>query len=460
MIRRNLAVKVGLAIMALIVAVSIVQYIALGQLLKNAFYQQAGTELVAEGQQYAHMSAMGGTMMMQMLCASAGATMVMVDSSGSVIASSPSLHLNNPSSSDKSVIQAALAGRTSLHGGVSQLFHGTGLVAAVPIQTSRLIGAVVLFRSETTMVSAFHHVEWLLLVAGLGGMVIALGLTVIVSKRIVHPLQEMYRVARDMTKGNYQAEVRVAGQDEVAKLGEAINALAANLHHLDTSRKAFLADVAHELRTPMSYIRGYSQVVDEGLFNTEEEKQHYIRIIHDESKRLESLVSDLFVLAQGDTGMLVLDKHPVDVGQLISSVVERMRKKAEDKGIDVEISSSGDINLMADGVRLEQVLVNLLDNAIRYTPAQGHIGLRAQKSLQFVELAVSDTGVGIPKDDLPHIFDRMYRVEKSRSRARGGAGLGLAIVKQIVEAHGGTVAAQSEENRGTTITMRIPSVQG
>lgn len=457
MIRRNLAVKVGLSIMGLIVAVSIVQYFALGQLLKNAFYQEAGTELTAQGQQYANMSAMGGTMMMQMLCVSADATMVMVDTSGSIIASSPSLHLSTPNSSDKSIMQAALAGQNALHGGNSALFGGTGIVAAVPIRSrAQVTGAVVLFRSETTVVSAFDHVKWLLDVAGLGGILVSLGLTVILSKRIANPLQQMSKVARDMTQGNYKAEVPVTGQDEVAQLGEAINALAANLHHLDTSRKAFLADVAHELRTPMSYIRGYSQVVDEGLFETEEEKRKYIRIIHDESKRLESLVNDLFVLAQGDTDMLVMDIQPMDVSPVISSVVERMRKKAEDKGIDIKISSSDDLVLNADRVRLEQVLVNLVDNAIRYTPSQGHIELRLRKVGQLAVIEVSDTGVGIPKEDLPHIWERMYRIEKSRSRARGGTGLGLSIVKQIVEAHGGTVDAQSEENRGTTITVQIP----
>jgi two-component system, OmpR family, sensor histidine kinase BaeS len=456
-IRRNLAVKVGLAIMGLVVAVSIIQYFALGQLLKNAFYQEAGTELTAQGQQYANMSAMGGTMMMQMLCVSADATMVMVDRSGSIIASSPSLHLSNPNTSDKSVMQRALAGQDVLHGGNSAFFGGTGIVAAVPIhRQGQVTGAVVLFRSETTVVSAFDHVKWLLFVVGLGGILVSLGLTVILSKRIATPLQQMSKVAKEMTKGNYRAEVSVIGQDEVAQLGDAINALAANLNHLDTSRKAFLADVAHELRTPMSYIRGYSQVLDEGLFETQDEKRKYIRIIHDEAKRLESLVNDLFVLAQGDAQMLAMDKQSIEVGELISSVAERMRRKAEDKGIDIKVSSSDNLVLYAEGTRLEQVLVNLVDNAIRYTRAQGHIELRLRKVGDFAEIAVSDTGVGIPKEELPHIWERMYRVEKSRSRERGGTGLGLAIVKQIVEAHGGTVDAQSEENRGTTITVRLP----
>ena len=457
MIRRNLAVKVGLSIMGLIIAVSIVQYFALGQLLKNAFYQEAGTELTAQGQQYANMSAMGGTMMMQMLCVSADASLVMVNRSGSIIASSPSLHLSTPNATDKSVMQRALAGHNALHGGSSALFGGTGIVAAVPIRSQGQVnGAVVLFRSETTVVSAFDHVEWLLVLAALGGVLVSLGLTVILSKRIANPLQQMSKVAQEMTNGNYKAKVPVTGQDEVARLGEAINTLAANLNHLDTSRKAFLADVAHELRTPMSYIQGYSQVLDQGLFETEDEERQYVRIIHDEAKRLQSLVNDLFVLAQGDAQMLAMDKQSIEISELIVSVVERMRKEAEDKGIDIKILGSDDIVLNADSARLEQVLVNLVDNAIRYTPPEGHIQLRLRKSGAFAEVTVSDTGVGIPKNDLPHIWERMYRIEKSRSRERGGTGLGLAIVKQIVEAHGGTVDAQSEENRGTTITVRIP----
>ncbi len=457
MIRRNIAAKIGLAIMGLILAVSIIQYLALSQLLKNAFYQEAGTELLDQGQQYANMSSMGGTMMMQMLCDTADASLVMMNKGESVITASPSIRLLKPNNTDGTLIRTALSGKKDIHVGYSQLFSKSGLVAAVPIKNQgQVTGAILLFRPEGVVESAFHHVEWLLVVAGLGGILVALGMTVILSKRLASPLQQMALVAREMSGGNYTAEVPVGGEDEVGKLGAAINELAANLHHLDTSRKVFLADVAHELRTPMSYIRGYSQVLVEGLVNSPEETRNYVQIIHDESMRLETLVNDLFVLAQADAEMLKIEKQPVQLADLIKSVTLRMQKKAEDKGITIRTRISPLPSFEADPVRLEQVLVNLVDNAIRYTPTSGKIEISQQRLGDFVQVVVSDTGVGIPKDDLPYIWDRLYRVEKSRSRAGGGTGLGLSIVKQIVEAHGGTVHVESAENVGTAISFQIP----
>jgi len=266
----------------------------------------------------------------------------------------------------------------------------------------------------------------------------------------------MAAVAREMSQGKYRTKVPVRGDDEVAKLGEAINELAANLYRLETSRKEFLAEVSHELRTPMSYIRGYSQVLEEGLVQSPDEIKDYLRIIHDETKRLEGLVDDLFVLAQADAGMLKVVKQPIQLENVILPVLERMRKKAEDKQIVLSTAISPLPTIEADVGRLEQVLVNLIDNAIRYTPPKGSIEVGLKEAHNTAEITVSDTGIGIPKNELPHIWDRLYRVEKSRSRTSGGTGLGLSIVKQIVEAHDGTVHADSVENVGTTISVRIP----
>ncbi|WP_067620463.1 sensor histidine kinase [Alicyclobacillus acidiphilus] len=457
MIRKNLAVRIGLAIMGLMLVVSIVQYIALGQLLRNAFYQQSGLELIVQGQQYANMSSMGGTMMMQMLCTTSDTSLVMVGTDGNIITASPSLHLGKPDASDSSTIRTALSGQSELHGGYSSLFGNSGIMAAVPIgSTGKITGAVVLFRPEGIVETAFHHVEWLLLLVGVGGILVALGLTVILSNRIAGPLRQLAAVAREMSRGDYSSKVEITGDDEVGKLGEAINELAANLQHLETSRKQFLADVSHELRTPMSYIRGYSQVLAEGLVQSPKEKEDYLRIIHDESIRLEGLINDLFTLAQSDAGMLKIVKQPIQLEDVVYSVVDRMRKKAEDKEIEIQVSVSPLPRIDADSARLEQVLVNLIDNAIRYTPPRGRIEVSLIRLADWAEVKVSDTGVGIPAKDLPHIWDRLYRVEKSRSRVGGGTGLGLSIVKQIVEAHGGTVQAESAENVGTTITVRIP----
>ena len=457
MIRKSLAAKIGLAIMSLVFLVSVAQYFALGQLLRNAFYQQSGTELVAQGQQYANMSSMGGPKVMQMLCTTVDTSLVMVGKSGDIITSSQSIRLSKPNPSDRTVMQQALSGQDGLHGGYSSLFSSSGIMVAVPMRNAgQVSGAVVLFRPEGTVETTFDRVKWLLVLAGVGGILVALGFTVILSKRIANPLQQMAAVAREMSQGKYRTKVPVRGDDEVAKLGEAINELAANLYRLETSRKEFLAEVSHELRTPMSYIRGYSQVLEEGLVQSPDEIKDYLRIIHDETKRLEGLVDDLFVLAQADAGMLKVVKQPIQLENVILPVLERMRKKAEDKQIVLSTAISPLPTIEADVGRLEQVLVNLIDNAIRYTPPKGSIEVGLKEAHNTAEITVSDTGIGIPKNELPHIWDRLYRVEKSRSRTSGGTGLGLSIVKQIVEAHDGTVHADSVENVGTTISVRIP----
>lgn len=457
MIRKSVTAKIGLAIMGLISIVLVVQYLALGQLLKNAFYGQAGEELLVQGQQYAHMSASGGFMMMQMLCTTANTSLIILNNKGNVITASPSLHLSHPNATDTATIQSALRGKSQMHSGYSSLFEENGLMVAVPMrQSGNITGVVVLFRPESVIQTGFHQQEWLLVLAGMGAIFMALGFTVVLSKRIAQPLKQMAAATKELGKGNYEMKLPVEGEDEVANLGESINELAKNLNHLETSRKEFLADISHELRTPMSYIRGYSQVLEEGLAQSPDEVQKYLRIINDESKRLEHLVDDLFVLAQADAGMLTVEKQPTKLDEIVRQVVERMQKKAGDKQIQIRLVSPSLPIVFVDPTRMEQVLINLVDNAIRYTPTKGQIIVQSKIEGKWLEVSVSDTGIGIPKEELPRIWDRLYRVEKSRSRARGGTGLGLAIVKQIVELHGGEVMAESVETQGTTMRFRIP----
>ncbi len=456
MIRNNLAIKIGLSMMVLIFAVALAQYVSLGQLLKNAFYQESGTQLLTQGQQYANMSSMGGTMMMRMLCATSNVEMVIVNRSGKVISASPSILIKKPNVSDRSVIAKALAGQNGLQDGNSQLFGKSGIIAAIPVrQANRVTGAVVLFRSGDMVDTTFHHMQWLLILVGLGGILLALGLVVILSNRIANPLQKMALVAKEMSRGNYQAKVPVTGDDEIGKLGQAMNDLAANLHHLDTTRKEFLADISHELRTPISYLIGYSQVLAEGMVQSQEEMQQYLHILHDEARRLEGLVGDLFVLAQADAGMMTIDKKPIALDEVMVAVVERMQKRAEDKKVILRVQVPPLPKVNADPARMEQVLYNLIDNAIRYTESDGQVQVSARVFDKHVEVVVSDTGIGIAQSDLPHIFDRLYRADKSRSRAGGGTGLGLAIVRHIIEAHGGHISVTSTVNVGTTFTFII-----
>lgn len=303
---------------------------------------------------------------------------------------------------------------------------------------------------------ASARVEELLLLAAVGAVLIAIGLIVVLSQRLARPLKRMVEVTQGIAHGRYQTRVLMKGNDEVARLGEAINELARHLQRLDTTRKEFLADVAHELRTPLTYMRGYAQVLYDGMAKTPEETRHYLKIIYEETKRVERLVEDLFALAQADVSALNLHRESVDLTNLIEQVVAKFHPKAKEQNINLSVQGAIGEQCDLDPVRIEQAIVNLLDNALRYTPNGGAVTLNLMRKGDYTVIAVQDSGAGISSDELPFIWDRLYRVDKSRSREHGGAGLGLSIVKHIVELHGGRVSAESRVGHGTTMRLALP----
>lgn len=303
---------------------------------------------------------------------------------------------------------------------------------------------------------ASARVEELLVLAAVGAALLAIGLAVFLSQRLARPLVRMIAVTQDIARGRYQTRIPIKGSDEVARLGEAIHELARHLDRLDTTRKEFLADVAHELRTPLTYMRGYAQVLHDGMARTPDEVRQYLKIIYEETQRVERLVQDLFVLAQADAGMSNVHRETVDLAELAGQVTERFRPRAEEKGIVLAMRKKPAPQTEVDPMRIEQAVVNLLDNALRYTPAGGSVTVNVGAKGEGVEITVQDTGPGIPSEELPYIWDRLHRVDKSRSREYGGAGLGLSIVKHIAELHGGRVTAESRPGSGTTMRLELP----
>lgn len=443
--------------MGLVIVVILALYVSLTHLFSTAFYQQVGDELMTQANEYAQMAASGGTMMEQMVCMTSSSPVVILNQHRQVVARSNDIVIEQPNAADKRNIQSVLSGQSSVVHGYNSLFGKTGVTAMTPITRGNSIdGLVEMFRPEAAIDSTFNRIERLLLLAGFGATLLAFGLIVVLSSRIARPLREMARLTQELARGHYGHRQTVMGTDEVAVLGQSINDLADELHRLQTTRKEFLADVAHELRTPLSYIRGYTQVLSEGLAKSTEEQQKYLDIISGESERIERLVNDLFSLAQADEGVLQISREPCRLEDIIQESVTRFERTAEGKDIKLVLSLGQFPEIMVDPGRMSQVMFNLLDNAIRYTNPGGIITIRMVSLKEFLQVSVEDTGIGISKAELPHIWDRLYRVEKSRSRERGGTGLGLAIVKQIVELHGGTVQAQSVEGKGTTIAFRIP----
>nr|CTQ95801.1 integral membrane sensor signal transduction histidine kinase(EC:2.7.13.3) [Kibdelosporangium sp. MJ126-NF4] len=274
---------------------------------------------------------------------------------------------------------------------------------------------------------------------------------VFAGSRLVRPLRALTGAARRMQEGDDSARVRVTGSDEIAELAVAFNDMADSRERLESQRKAMVSDIAHELRTPLSNIRGWLEAAQDGVT---EPDQALVSSLMEEALLLQHIVDDLQDLAMADAGRLRLHPERLHLADLLGQVVAAHRQRAD--GVLLGVQVRGDPELDADPVRLRQAIGNLVTNALRHTEPGGSVTVTGRQDGDWVTVDVTDTGSGISAEDLPRVFDRFWRAEKSRNRQSGGSGLGLAIVRQLAEAHGGTVTAVSELGRGSTFTVRIP----
>lgn len=333
----------------------------------------------------------------------------------------------------------------------------TYLVTASAITIESIEGHVIVFSSLESILQSIETVQRMLLLSGAGSLLVGFGLTYFMSKRLSQPLVNMEKAARQIAKGKLETKINQRSTDELGSLARAINDLAADLKRLNEQRREFFANISHELRTPLTYLKGYSKVLRSGLWKTEEEKNQYLEIIDAEATRLTYLVNDLFDLAQMDEGRFNLQFEKVRLDEMITLVINKTSYKAMEKNIVLTFHSEAtqELEIMGDPLRIEQVLLNIVENAIKYTES-GWIKLSVMSDSEEIIIEVEDTGMGIDKEELPYIFERFYRVEKSRSRAYGGSGLGLSIVKQLVELHGGKVAVESTVGKGSIFTITLP----
>ena len=296
------------------------------------------------------------------------------------------------------------------------------------------------------------------LLFGVGGAaLIALLLGIFLSRTISRPIRELTRATHAIAEGDLDQQVNIRSRDELGELASAFNKMSVELSRSINARKQMTADIAHELRTPLSLILGHAEAVHDGVLQPTHEN---FEIIREEAIRLEHLVDDLRTLSLADAGELPLQPQTISPARLLEEVATlyRFQIQAKDLTLDLDISPPLP-DLEADPGRLTQVLTNILDNAVRHTPANGHITLAATRTSDGVALSVRDSGPGLPPADLERIFDRFYRADASRVRNEGGSGLGLAIAKSIVQAHGGSIQAESEQGKGLTVIITLPVKQ-
>ena len=289
------------------------------------------------------------------------------------------------------------------------------------------------------------------------GLLAALALSLLLARRIGKPLELVTAAAVRMGKGDLDQRVPEDGGAEAAALARSFNTMAANLATSQRLRQQLVADVAHELRSPLANIRGYLEAIEDGVVPADEGT---LRILTEEAAQLNHLIDDLQELAQAEAGVLRLDRGPVAPAELVERAVEAARPRAAEHGITLTASAPTDLPPVdVDAQRIMQVLQNLLNNALTHTPAHGRVTVSARQADDAtVAFAVADTGAGISAEDLPYIFERFYRTDQSRARATGGSGLGLTIARRFVEAHGGTITATSRLGEGSTFTVTLPVV--
>lgn len=289
---------------------------------------------------------------------------------------------------------------------------------------------------------------------GLVAVAIAVAITFFLSRRILAPVKALTSAAKRLGRGDFSQRVQVKDRSELGELGRAFNGMASDLERTEKLRRNMVADVAHELRTPLSNVRGYLEAIRDGVIKPD---ANTIRSLSEEAMLLSRLVDDLQDLALAEAGELKLVCQTEDVSELVNQTVATVQAQATAKGLSVSIDLSDRLPpVNIDYHRISQVLRNLLENAVAHTAKGGAITVAAKQQDNWVELSVTDTGEGIPADDLPNIFERFYRVDKSRTRATGGSGLGLTIAKRLVEAHGGKIEVQSELGKGSRFSFTIP----
>ena len=297
--------------------------------------------------------------------------------------------------------------------------------------------------------------HWLqILVAGGVAAATALLLARWLARGMTQPLRDMAQAARKMETGDYSQRIRTASRDEVGQLAHAFNRMSTELEQLERLRRDLVANVSHELKTPISSLRAHLENLLDGVEHPDPE---VLQVMLAQSERLGRLVEQLLDLSRLESGDVPLERLPVRLGPLVSEVLSEIEISSAETGVSVEGEVPPDLPpVYADRERVHQVLFNLLDNAVRFTPPGGHVVVRASRRNGNCEIRVEDTGSGIAPEHLPRLFERFYRVDPARSRDDGGTGIGLAIARSVVEAHGGRIRAESEVGKGSVFTFELP----
>ena len=339
------------------------------------------------------------------------------------------------------------------------------LLVAVPLKQAegQLQGTVLINAPLSDFDGFLSRIYWYIAAAGTVGILITIFIANYLSTSIIRPLRSMQAVASAMAGGDYSVQAKVETNDEVGDLSRSLNLLIKALNEFvnktektDKLRRDFVANVSHELRTPLTIMCGYNEALLDGTISQPEQVEKYHKVMRDESIRLQKLINELLDLSHLEARTAALETEPVSLAEIVDNIVTLFKQPSQEKGVIVRTEiADGLPEIQASGDRLTQLVLILLDNALKFTPAGGTITLRVGAVNNILTLNIADTGSGILPEDLPYIWERFYKADKSHTRATGGTGLGLAIAKEIINLHGATVDVASELGKGTVFTIQF-----
>ena len=455
--KRKISVKIGGSFLAVVVAIELGLFISLYLLIVNTWVREEVDSVVAQGQNHAlvfsgDFSAETIEHVVLMEEGSSQTAIVVQDPYGKTLKSSQII--NSQMSKHISELRNETKSKTeTLH------YHWLGdkyIVSKSSIQKNgKILGSVYMFLSTNQIQKMVFNFTGIFAVL----VVITLFITVLaifyITRTVARPLLKIKSGTEKIAQGDLSIRLNVDTEDELGELAKSIENLAEKLEFMKRERDEFLSSVAHELRTPLTFIKGYADIASRSS-TTPEAKAQYLGIIREESNRLTQLTENLMNLAQLEENEFKVEKHRVLIKELTIEVVSKVTGMFSQKKINLLVSGEGNFYANIDFIRMEQVLVNLLMNAYKYSTEGSDIQLTVTPEKENFKIVIADKGEGIPRKNLPHIFERFYRVDKSRTRKTGGVGLGLAIVQDIVKKHNGKIVVESIQNQGTAFIIELP----
>ena len=345
----------------------------------------------------------------------------------------------------------------SLESESTSALSGVSIIVAVPvIENNEVIYAIYLHETIDAAQGLDYMFYRHLAISTVITILVSALLVLISSRHITLPIKQLNKMCIDISNGNFDTQILTSGQDEIEQLATSFNDMAQNLKRHETLRSSFVANVSHELRSPITSIHGFAKGMLDGTIE-EKDREKYTKVIVEESTRLKKLINELLDLSQIESGQFPLHLTNFDINEQIRRIIIRYIDRMEEKGIELNASLSDDKSMVfADEDRIAQILVNLIDNAIKFTPENGTISVWTRAEEEKVLIGVSDTGIGIPKEDLDYIFERFYKSDKAHTN-KIGTGLGLSIVKKILDQHGETILVRSSPNKGTQFIFTLTS---